>query len=257
MCLILLALGARPDLPLVIAANRDEFYARPTAAAAPWPDAAHVVAGRDLRDGGTWLGITRAGRWAAVTNFRESAPSRPGAPSRGALVSDFLLGELSPETYLDVLRRQAAAYNGFNLFVGDPDSTFWFSNRAPEPPLSARPLDPGIYGLSNHLLDTPWPKVERGKDAMRRALASGAPAEVLLHTLLDRTLADDADLPATGLPSDLERALSAAFIAGVDYGTRSSTVIHRGADEHICFLERSFTPPDQVTVVRHELDPTA
>ncbi|HEX6071330.1 MAG TPA: NRDE family protein [Longimicrobiaceae bacterium] len=257
MCLILLALRARPDLPLILAANRDEFYARPTAAAAPWPDAPHVVAGRDLRDGGTWLGITRSGRWAAVTNFREQAPARSGAPSRGRLVSDFLLGDLSPSAYLDPLRSHAAAYNGFNLFVGDADTAFWFSNRAPEHPLSTRPLEPGIYGLSNHLLDTPWPKVERGKDAMRRAVASGAPPEDLLHTLLDRTLADDADLPATGLPADLERALSAAFIAGADYGTRSSTVIHRGADGHICFLERSFAPPDQVSVVRHELDPVA
>lgn len=257
MCLILLALGARTDLPLIIGANRDEFHARPTAAAAPWPDAPHLVAGRDLREGGTWLGITRAGRWAAVTNFRESTPARPAAPSRGRLVSEYLLGDLSPAAYLDPLRRQAADYNGFNLFVGDPEATYWFSNRAPEHPLSARPLEAGIYGLSNHLLDTPWPKVERGKEAMRRAVASGAPAEALLHTLLDRTLADDAELPATGLPADLERAVSAAFVAGAEYGTRSSTVILRSADGSICFLERSFTPPDRVTVVRHELEPVA
>lgn len=257
MCLILLALHARPDLPLIIAANRDEFYARPTAPAALWPDAPQVLAGRDLQEGGTWLGITRSGRWAAVTNFREAAPPRPGASSRGRLVGDFLLGHLTPAEYLAGVRRHGDDYNGFNLFLGDPDEVYWFSNRAPAHSLSARPLEPGVYGLSNHLLDTPWPKVEHGKEGMRRAVASDASPEDLLHTLLDRTLADDADLPVTGLPADLERAMSAAFIAGAEFGTRCSTVIHRAADGHICFLERSFVPPDTVDVVRHELDPEA
>jgi uncharacterized protein with NRDE domain len=255
MCLILLALRARADAPLILAANRDEFYARPTAPAAPWPDAPHVLGGRDLREGGTWLGITRSGRWAAVTNFREPSAPRDGAPSRGHLVSRFLLGETSTAAYLEELSGEAEAYNGFNLFVGDAESVRWFSNRAVDHPLCGRPLTPGIYGLSNHLLDTPWPKVERGKEGLRHAVASGAPPEEILHVLLDQTLADDADLPSTGLPIDLERALSAPFIAGAEYGTRSSTVILRAADGHTSFLERSFQPPDRIQVIHHELDP--
>lgn len=257
MCLILFAYRARADLPLVIAANRDEAYARPTAPAGPWPHAPQVIGGRDLRDGGSWFGITHAGRWAAVTNYREGLVSRPGAPSRGDLVADFLTGDLVPAEYLQALAPRAQDFNGFNLLVGTPDSVRWFSNRGGDHPLQGRDLTPGVYGLSNHLLNTPWPKVEKGRADLDRALHSGADPDTLLEGLLDRTLAGEAELPATGVPLDLERALSARFITGTDYGTRSSTVVRVAAAGGVHLLERSFLPPDIVSVVRHDFTITA
>lgn len=252
MCLILFAVEASPELSLLVAANRDEFYGRPTALATPWPDAPEVIGGRDLREGGSWLGITRKGRWAAVTNFREPSSIRLGAPSRGHLVSDFLQGDFSPAEYLDSLRPHVHRYNGFNLLVGDSEEVLWFSNRAEDHPLLALPLPPGVYGLSNHLLDTPWPKVERGKGDLARALSSGVGPEGLIEILLDRTLAEDADLPRTGVALDQERALSARFIAGSEYGTRSSTIVQVRRAGEILLLERSFEPPARVHVTRHE-----
>jgi uncharacterized protein with NRDE domain len=253
MCLILFALKTGPDHPLVIAANRDEFYGRPTAAAAPWPDAPHIVGGRDLREGGSWLGITLDGRWAAVTNFRDVSLPRSDAPSRGHLVGDFLRGDLSPADYVEQLRPSASSYNGFNLLVGDPRTVVWYSNRSDDHPLLAMPLPPGIYGLSNHLLDTPWPKIVRGKRELAKALAPGADPDAIMETLLDRTLADDADLPSTGIPLEQERALSALFIAGEAYGTRSSTVVLMRGDGRTTLVERAFHPVDGVEVNRHHL----
>lgn len=254
MCLILLALEARSDLPLVIAANRDEFYARPTALAAPWPDAPQVIAGRDLRQGGTWLGITTAGRWAAVTNFREPENRRTKAPSRGRLVADYLLGDLSPAVYLDSIASEAHLFHGFNLLVGSRSSVRWFSNRAGDHPLQGRELTAGVYGLSNDLLDTPWPKVVEGKREMREGLEAGADPDTLMQGLLDRTLAAEADLPETGVPREVEHALSARFIAGIEYGTRSSTVIRVEKSGRALLLERSFRPPATIELSRHEFE---
>ena len=169
MCLLLLALHSHPDYKLVIAANRDEYYERPTATAAFWEDAPGLLAGRDLRAGGTWLGITTEGRIAAITNFRAPGSEKSRAPSRGNLVSDFLLGRDSPGDYLSGLEKQAHQYNGFNLIVGRTDELYWYSNRGGQ----SRSLSPGIYGVSNSLLDTPWPKVTQGKLAMKRLLTGG------------------------------------------------------------------------------------
>lgn len=253
VCLILFAVEARPDLPLVIAANRDERYSRPAAPAAPWPHALDVIGGRDLEAGGTWLGITRSGRWAAVTNYHDAtAPPRPDAPSRGALVADYLLGEASPAEYLAGLEPGAPEYNGFNLLVGEPDSVRWFSNRAGNHPLHNINLAPGVYGLSNHLLNTPWPKVVHGRADLQRVLKEGAPPDAVLETLLDETLADEADLPRTGAPKELEKALSARFITTGDYGTRASTVIRLDRSGEALLLERTFRPPASVSTVSHE-----
>jgi uncharacterized protein with NRDE domain len=167
MCLILIAWQAHPDYPLVVAANRDEFFARPTAAAAFWPDAPQVLAGRDLEAGGTWLGVSRQRRFAALTNYREGGRQRVDARSRGALVADFLTSRASPVAYLTQLETAAAEYNGFNLVVGDGESLAYYSNRGDGQP---RWLKPGIYGLSNHLLDTPWPKLASAKAAFAAAL---------------------------------------------------------------------------------------
>jgi uncharacterized protein with NRDE domain len=161
MCLALIAFAAHPRYRLVVAANRDEFHARPTAAAAWWDEG--ILAGRDLKAGGTWLGVDRRGRFALITNVRDPARHDPGAPSRGALVPR-LLASSALAVSLPALVRDAAGYNGFNLIAGGGTSLYWGSNRAAAPAA----LDPGIYGVSNHLLDTPWPKVERTKEAFRR-----------------------------------------------------------------------------------------
>jgi uncharacterized protein with NRDE domain len=253
MCLILFAHDAHPEYRLVVAANRDEFYARPTAPAAPWEEAPQVVAGRDLRGGGTWMGITRQGRWAALTNFRDPREFDRDAPSRGRLVGDFLLGDEPPREYLEALRPRADAFNGFNLLVGDPDSLFWFSNRAPN---AARRLEPGIYGLSNDLLDTPWPKVQRGKAALARLLerADAMRPEALLEVLLDRTYTADHELPDTGVGWERERMLSSLFIVSPEYGTRSSTALLVDRSGRALLVERTYDRgAPGWTEVRHEL----
>ncbi len=238
MCLILLAHRVHPEYPLVFAANRDEFYARPTAPAAWWEDAPKVLAGRDLQAGGTWMGITRGGRWAAVTNYRDLPAERTGARSRGELVSAFLQGNEAPEEYLRRLQTYAVEYNGFNLLVADREQLWYFSNRGGEP----SELGPGVYGLSNHLLDTPWPKVVRGKQALSGLLADGAtPApEPLFEILADADPAQEAELPQTGVGREWERALSSLFIATPTYGTRASTSLLIDAGGVATFVERSF-----------------
>jgi len=211
MCLILFAWEHHPRYRLVVAANRDEFYARPTAPAGWWADAPRVLAGRDLREGGTWLGVTRDGRFAAVTNVREPQSYRVGAPSRGHLVGNFLAGRAPALAYLAGLMPMAPAFNGFNVLVCDGATLAWFSNRGS----GARTLPPGVYGVSNALLDTPWPKVVLGKDDLRQALAGPDDAleARLFATLARRDPAPAAELPSTGVGDERERALSSAFIA--------------------------------------------
>ncbi|MQA89094.1 MAG: hypothetical protein GEU90_02485 [Gemmatimonas sp.] len=243
MCLILFAHQIHPDFPLVLAANRDEFHARPTAAAAPWPEAPWVLGGRDLLAGGTWLAICQAGRWAAVTNFREGASAARGERSRGHLVSDYVTDASTPADYLDTALGDEDRYAGYNLLVGDGVEVFWTSNRRQGPP-RYRSLPPGIYGVSNHLLDTPWPKVRRGKAELAKLLrpppGAGPDPDRLLDLLMDRTLAAEQELPSTGVTAELERALSAAFIQTSDYGTRSSTALLRHRNGTVLFAERQF-----------------
>jgi len=239
MCLIVVGIGLRPDVPLMLAANRDEFFARPTQAADFWPDADHVLAGRDLEQGGTWLGLTRGGRLAALTNYREGGRPRTGARSRGWLVRDFLTSDAEPGPYLGRVQDAGDRYDGFNLLLGAGPVLHYYSNRGGDP----MPLSPGVHGLSNHLLDSPWPKVERAK--ARMADLTDAPRDALderLFELLtdDRRAADDA-LPQTGVSLEWERVLSSAFIRTDAYGTRSSTVLLIGADGQMLFEERSFT----------------
>lgn len=238
MCLILLAWRAHPEYPLVVAANRDEFFARRTAAADFWDDAPDVLAGRDLEAGGTWLGVTRNGRFAALTNYRDPERNRSGMPSRGELVSRFLSGSQSAESYLSELDAMADRYNGFNLIFGDLNRLWCFSNCEE----GERELKPGVYGLSNHLLDTPWPKVAQGKSALHAALRA-LPDEAPLFDLLrdDRISPDDA-LPRTGVSLEWERLLSAAFIRAHGYGTRSATVLLRDSGGRVRFSEQSFLP---------------
>jgi uncharacterized protein with NRDE domain len=237
MCLILFAWKIHENFPLVLAANRDEFYERPSAPAAFWEDAPDLLAGRDLREGGTWLGITRKGRLAALTNYRDPASLKIGAPSRGRLVGDYLRGRENPEGYLRRIAPDADRFNGFNLLVGDPGDLFCFSNRGVR-----ERLDPGIYGLSNRLLDTPWPKVERGKTALMDLLAEkqGPSPETLFALLTDRTRPPDNRLPDTGVGLAWERILSPLFIESPVYGTRSSTVLLIDRRGGVTFAERVF-----------------
>ena len=238
MCLILLAHAAHPRYALVVAANRDEFYERPTAPAQPWAEAPQVLAGRDLRGGGTWLGVTTEGRFAAVTNVREPGRVRLDAPSRGELVGGFLTGDASPAAFLRGLEPRADAYNGFNLLLGEGRELWWFSNRGGAP----RRLAPGVYGVSNHLLDTP--KVTRGKQRLQALLGAHdeLPPDALLALLADAAPAADSELPETGVGREWERALSSAFIASPAYGTRSSTALLVERSGGATFVERSFAP---------------
>jgi len=240
MCLILLAVNGRSDYPLVIAANRDEFYERPSRPLAWWPESPGLLAGRDERSGGTWLGMTRRGRWAAVTNFREAVTPRPDAASRGGLVTDFLCGDDPPVAYLDQVMARAAEYSGFNLLVGDGAGVWYASNRGGPP----QRLTAGIYGLSNHRLNTPWPKVTCGRACMREILSRpGPPDEAALWDLLaDRRRPPDAELPHTGVGLDRERELAPLFISGARYGTRSSSLLWMTSDGRCAFAERTFRP---------------
>ncbi|MBT0653304.1 NRDE family protein [Geomobilimonas luticola] len=238
MCLILFAHDCHPFYRLVLAANRDEFYDRPTAPAAFWDDDPSILAGRDLKVGGTWFGITTTGRLAAITNYRDLASHRPNAPSRGLLVSDFLQSSLPAETFLAELAASNPGYNSFNLVCGTPESLWHYSDRGGPP----APVSHDTHGLSNRLLDTPWPKVSRGKAALADIVQRHdriEPAE-LFAILADRTVAADQLLPDTGVGLERERLLSPLHIASADYGTRSATVLLVGRDGLVEFIEQTF-----------------
>jgi len=251
MCLILIAYRPEPRYQLVVAANRDEFFRRPTAPADYWAEAKQILGGRDLEKGGSWMGVARDGRWAAVTNYRDGTVVSPGAKSRGDLVAGFLRKPAAPGTYVDSVRHSSAEYASFNLLVGDLAHLHYCSSKEN----TTKALGPGLYGLSNGLLDTPWPKVERGKTALRHALAkSRGPDEMvdnLLAVLADRTIAPDDELPRTGIAQDWERRLSAAFISAPGYGTRASTVLLLTGDGEMYFRERSFDAHAQPIEDRH------
>jgi uncharacterized protein with NRDE domain len=238
MCLILIAHGVHADYPLVIAANRDEYYQRPTARAAFWQDHPHILAGRDLECMGTWLGVTRGGRFAALTNFRDPRERKTEAPSRGQLVSDFLASDQEPRAYLEEAAIEAPRYNGFNLLAGDIGGVFYLSSRTG----AVQQLSPGIHGLSNHLLDTPWPKVERGKQRLQAALEGEFDAGTFLDLLHDREPAPASELPDTGIGLEMERVLSPLLIVSPQYGTRASTAVLFGEDGSVSFAERTILP---------------
>lgn len=228
-----------PDYPLIIAANRDEFFDRPTAPAAFWEDQPNVLAGRDLHAGGTWLGITRTLRFAALTNIRESRESfNPEAPSRGKIVSDFLVARRRPDTYTKSVSRVGSQYNGFNLLVADRDMLYYYCNRGNK----MKELPPGVYGLSNHELDTPWPKLESARQRFNTAIGRSPDYEAIFSLLADDTPAPDDQLPDTGVPIEWERTLSSIFVKSPNYGTRSSTMAAVRADNSVRFIERRYGP---------------
>lgn len=246
MCLIVFAWRAHPDYPLVIAANRDEFYSRRTRPAAWWGQSVSLLAGQDEEAGGTWLGITRRGRFATLTNVRAPSERNPHAPSRGALVLAALQSGERGGRWISGHLARTAAFNGFNLLVGNvladsegEGSLAYYSNRLGAPP---RVLEPGVYGLSNAFLDTPWPKVTRAVGRFACSIADRVRVDKLLKLMSDRQPAKDSDLPSTGVPLDWERALSAIEIRANGYGTRASTVLTVRADGLTTFFERTFEP---------------
>jgi uncharacterized protein with NRDE domain len=238
MCLIVFSVLEHTDYPIIFAGNRDEFHGRPTERAHFWDDT-DLLAGRDLKAGGTWLGVTRSGRFATVTNFREPGEHRPGARTRGKLVTGFLKGDVDARSYMERIDDRAGDYNGFNLILGDAGGLFYLSNRDG----SLRILEPAVYGLSNGWLDTPWPKVRRAKALFEDVLRSRslAPAP-LLELLRDDWRPRDEDLPKTGLEPAVERTASSIFISDPAYGTRASTVVLLDRNGGVTFVERSFGP---------------
>jgi uncharacterized protein with NRDE domain len=246
MCLILFALSRHPEYPLVLAANRDEFYSRPARPLSFWEDAPGVLAGRDLKNMGTWLGINASGAFAAVTNHRDPSLARPDAPSRGYLVSNFLTGRFTPPDYLEHVRRTGRDYNGFNLLVGDGKGIFYYSNRKD----NILKLDHGIYGLSNDILDTPWPKVRKGKKGLSAILEDGCDinSERIFSLLRDDVYAPDKDLPNTGVGDVWERILSPLFVGSRIYGTRCSSIILMEKTGRVTVYERTFNRVDDRVV---------
>lgn len=240
MCLILIAHRASARYPLVIAANRDEAYARPALPAGAWSDCPDIVGGRDLEAGGTWMALSRTGRFAALTNFRQGGTRDASLRSRGALVAGYLASDVAPQAYLQATTRDDGCYNGYSLLAGDHTGLWFHSNRGN----GVAAVAPGVHGLSNHLLDEPWPKVTEGVAVLEQALTLDvAPLMARLFLQLsDRTPAPAHALPATGIAPERERELSASFIAAPRYGTRASTVIVVAADGRVDFAERTFGP---------------
>ena len=243
MCLIAIAWQARSDLPLLVAANRDEWRDRPAKPAHWWPERPEIFAGRDLQAGGTWMGVTRTGRFAAVTNFRDPSDRRATARSRGTLVTAFLVGNETPARFLSSLSASASEYNGFNLIVGDAAGLFYFASREGQP----RALEPGVHAISNHLMDEPWPKVVGARLGMDQALEERDPTEALFRMLSDGSLPSDEELPNTGVGIAWERRLGSALITGEDYGTRASTVFTLGEKGEVSFEERTRGADGEVT----------
>lgn len=238
MCLILIAWQVNPEYPCVIAANRDEFHDRHARAAHWWPDRPHILAGKDLTGGGTWLGVTRRGRLAALTNYRDPRRRQSEAPSRGVLVTDVLELNSSIGEGIDYLSKVGSSYNGFNMVLSDGRQLGVYESV----PGEGRLLGPGIYGLSNHLLDSPWPKVVNAKSSLLAALTSTVDEQSLLALLRDDEPAADKDLPDTHVSLDWERLLSSAFVRSPDYGTRCSTVVRIDRHDHVWFDEWTWDP---------------
>lgn len=238
MCLIHLQLQEHPKYKLIVAANRDELYSRPTEQAHFWKDAPNILAGRDLMQMGTWLGVTKQGRFAALTNYREPAKQTEGLTSRGEIVRNYLAGESTPKDFLASFKQNRDRYNGFNVIAGNPNHLYYYSNRQQE----VRQISEGTHGLSNHLLDTCWPKVVKGKEKLKVYTQSRYAIYVkdLFEILGDTEEAAEDALPSTGISRELERKLSAPFIKTRDYGTRCSTVVLVDRENYVTFAERTF-----------------
>ncbi len=241
MCLIFLSLNHHPHYKLIVAANRDEFYERKTSPAGYWQDHPEILGGRDLEAMGTWMAMTRAGKISLITNYRDPKNIDPQAPSRGKLVSDYLIDPIDPKDYLESIEPHGKDYNGFNLLVGNQDELFYFSNYRQ----GILKIENGFYGLSNHLLETPWPKVVRGKRKLEPLLREkNIDPEILLDALYDDQPAKADQLPDTGVGQEREFALSSMFIKMNNYGTRCSTVVLIDQSNEVTYSERVYNTLD-------------
>ena len=248
MCLIVFAWKLIPGTPLIVASNRDEYYDRPAAPAAWWEHAPQVFGGRDLKSGGTWMGIadssiqeqqaTKNFKFSAITNIRAPLETRADAPSRGTLVADFLVGEMAPKEYIANLKASVERYNGFNLLVGDQNEIIWFSNRHGDDERNGQPLAPGIYGISNAALDTPWTKVVKTKAEFASLICQGASEDAYFEMLSNTIQAPDCRLPDTGVSFDMERLLSSPCIESASYGTRVSSLLKIHNEHPVEFIEK-------------------
>ena len=238
MCLINFHLQKHPTYKLIVAANRDEFYKRPTDKAHFWPDAPSLLAGRDLRQKGTWLGITKEGRFAALTNIRDLSLEGKNKTSRGGIVSEFLTSTLSPVHYLEKISKEKDSYAGFNVLVGHADELFHYNNLENE----INEVSPGTHSLSNDTLNTPWPKVSNGRQRLEEYIMNheSLNTTMLFKIMENEEQAPDMELPETGIGIELERKLSASFIKTPDYGTRSSTVLLIDRNNQVTFHERTY-----------------
>ena len=247
MCLIAITTQIHPLYPLIIAANRDEFYHRPTDPLAFWQDHPNILAGRDLQQNGTWLGITKTGRFAAITNFRDPAATDPHAPSRGLLVSNFLASDQPPQKYLQTIKDSGEKYNGFNLVIGDMNQLWWYSNKKKD----IVKIEPGIHVISNHLMNTPWPKTQKALAGMQEICRQNTQIDPkdIFQILADKNQPPDNQLPDTGVGLEWERLLSPVFISSDIYGTRSSAVIFAEPSGQIRFVERTFKPQQDAPAI--------
>lgn len=247
MCLILFAIDEHPEFDLVIAANRDEFYNRPTLQAHVWEKPAWMIGGKDIQGGGSWLGISPNRKLAMLTNFRDPSSIDPNAPSRGALITNYFTHDEGPENYLKKIAVNGSDYNGFNLLCENESGMFYYSNYGKH----VQKVNPGVHGLSNALLDDPWPKVEKGKAGLHRWIHSAGDPSALFDLLYDSEQASDESLPSTGVSLDLERSLSSMFIKTPTYGSRTSTVILRDRKGNVRFMERTYNTKDFSFSGRH------
>jgi uncharacterized protein with NRDE domain len=238
MCLILLAIGQFEEYPLIVISNRDEFYARPTKVAHWWDDSPDTFGGRDLQAQGTWMGVSRQGRFAAVTNVREPGNKQLATRSRGDLTREFLAGSESAPQFLARIASQHNDYAGFNLLIGGGNELWSYSNCQP----GMRKLTPGFYGVSNGYFDEAWPKLASGKVALEQALVNNIDDDALIEILSSEQQAPDEQLPITGVPLELERLLSSRFIKSPDYGTRASSLVKFSNKNKVRFTEHSFNP---------------
>jgi len=241
MCLILFGYKVSKDFPVVLAANRDEFYNRPTAPMTFWEDTPNILGGRDLEQNGTWFGINKKGKFSALTNYRDPSSIKQNAPSRGEIIVDYLESNQKDNSFQKTLLNNRLQFNGFNLLFGDRNDLFWFSNLKDK----IEKIKPGIHGLSNKFLNTPWPKVEKGKEQLKKIIDDNLTAASLFSMLNDQTEPAPHLLPDTGIGSDWERILSPLYIQSETYGTRSSTILLIDSKGKIKVTERTYNPSNK------------
>ena len=238
MCLILMGYKVSKKYPLILAANRDEFFGRPTAPMHFWQDNSSILAGKDLDQGGTWFGVHKKGTFAALTNYCDPTSIKLKAPSRGEIIVKFLESKKLTEIHFNALKKQSNFYNGFNLVFGDKEELFWFSNLKN----TIEKIKPGIHGLSNRFFNTPWPKVTSGKKALKQMISKNFTINSLFSLLTDQSIPDDKRLPHTGVGIEWERILSPLFIESEIYGTRSSTIMLMDQNGNIEVTEWTYNP---------------